>query len=522
MRGIGRSWPILVLLVPVLFAALLQGTPAGAANSISVVAWACPVGTDPKTDSAALATTCVTPADGITFALTAGNLTRRRVAGGGQAASWPGVSGPFVLAIDSPAGEPAIALCDQDGTVTRFDATDGVVSADLPAGASLTCQWYRLPAAQTEPTPSAPTPTTSPAVTEGDFAGKVDIGGRSLFLSCTGTGSPTILLEAGGPGGSSGRWSPLVPQLTTISRVCSYDRAGLGQSDPPPDGIRTIQDSVTDLRALLNAHPIGCPCVFAGESWGGSIVRLFAGQFPADVAGLVFVDSVPPGFTDAFVKLVDSKERGFSALMGTDNDERMDQLNSFRKADEAPAPPPVPIVVITHGLVLGFPLTFPVEQLEAAWRSGQEAYARANFARLVIATTSGNSVIRDQPTVVTDAVRTVVAAVRDPATPTTLVIHRIDETDRPLTDSCFQIYVDAGAGTRGDFRNGACDAESDGTADGVIVFAPLPPGNYVLEEARPPAGLPAVPDVPVTLRGLATDIDVKSVPATAPTATATP
>jgi hypothetical protein len=294
----------------------------------------------------------------------------------------------------------------------------------------------------------------------------------------------------------------------------------LGQSDPAPQGVRTIQDSVNDLRALLNAVPLGCPCVFAGESWGGSLVRVFAGQFPGDVAGLVFVDPVPPGFVDQFVGLVSSDEPGFAALMGTDNPERMDQLASFRQA-EAAAVPPVPMVVITHGLFLGFPLNFPVEQLEAAWQSDQQAFARANHARLVVAQTSGNSVVRDQPEVVAAAVQVVVGVVRDPGSlQTSLVVHRLDATDRPLAGACFQIYADAGGGTRGDFRGGACDTDVDNAADGVIRFAPLPPGNYVLQEAKPPEGETAVPDMPVVLAGLATDVDVKS-PAPTPTATVT-
>jgi pimeloyl-ACP methyl ester carboxylesterase len=311
-----------------------------------------------------------------------------------------------------------------------------------------------------------------------------------------------------------------VPQLAAITRVCLYDRAGLGQSDPAPDGVRTIQDSVNDLRALLNAVPLGCPCVFAGESWGGSIVRLFAGQFPGDVAGLVFVDTVPPGFTDQFVTLVKSDEPGFASLMGADNPERMDQLNSLRQADAAPAPPPVPIVVITHGLVLGFPLNFPVDQLEAAWRDGQEAYARVNHARFVIAATSGNSVVHDQPEVVTDAVQLVVAAARDPAYPTALVVHRFDAAGAPLPGSCFQIYLDAGGGTRGEYRGGACDTDGDGVVDGAIPFAPLPAGAYVVQEVKPPDGVPAAADLPVAIRGLVTEVDVKSVAAT-PTGTVT-
>jgi pimeloyl-ACP methyl ester carboxylesterase len=523
-RMLGGLWCLLALLfVPSSFP-----LPAAAAGSVSVVAWVCPAGTNPATDPAALPTTCAQPSDTVTFALTAGGLTRRRVAAGGQPASWPAVAGPFTLAIDTPAGEPAIAVCDQNGTATRYDAPGGVVNGQLAADTSLACRWYRLTPAATAPTP-APTPTALPAGTPtappagtpsaAEFAGPVNIGGRSLFVSCTGAGSPTVLLEAGGPGGVSDRWAPVVAQLAATTRVCRYDRAGLGKSDPPPAGIRTIQDSVNDLRALLNVFPLGCPCVFAGESWGGSIVRLFAGQFPSDIAGLVFVDAMPPGFVDQFSGLVPADQPGFAALMGTDNPEHMDQLASFRKAEAAAPPPPVPIVVITHGLVLGFPLNFPVEKLEAIWRSGQEAYARATHARLVVAQKSGNSVVHDQPDVVATALQVVVGAIRDPTLDQpALVVHRLDASGHPLPGSCFQIYADAGGGKRGEFRGGACDTDVDNTADGVIRFTPLPAGNYVLQEVKPPDGVPAVPDMPVVLSGLATDVDVKSAGPATPTA----
>jgi hypothetical protein len=246
-------------------------------------------------------------------------------------------------------------------------------------------------------------------------------------------------------------------------------------------------------------------------------MRLYAGQFPSDVAGLVFVDPLPVGFIDRFLTLVSSNEPGFSSLMGADNIERMDQLNSLRQADTAAAPPAVPIVVIVHGLFLGFPLNFPVDQLETAWRSDQEAYAAANHALLRVAKTSGNSIVRDQPDLVIEAVNTVLEAVRNPTSvQTTLVINRSDGNGRRVSGSCFQVFSDAGNGARGEFRGGACDPDSDGVSDGVIEFDPMPPGNYVLQEAKAPDGVPALADAPVTLVGLATTVTLS------PPAVATP
>jgi hypothetical protein len=169
-----------------------------------------------------------------------------------------------------------------------------------------------------------------------------------------------------------------------------------------------------------------------------------------------------------------------------------------------------------------------VDQLEQLWRTGQEAYARAIHARLIVATTSGNSVVRDQPELVVDAVRVVVAAARDPAAfQTSLHVHRLDAAGQPLPGACFQIWKDAGAGARGEYQDGACDADVDGVADGTVQFRPFPAGNYVLQEVKPPDGVPAAPDVPVVMTGLVTHVDVKSAapataPATTPTVTPTP
>src|SRR5215213_10666971 len=93
--------------------------------------------------------------------------------------------------------------------------------------------------------------TAAPA-TPGPTGKRVDIGGRDLFISCTGSGSPTVVLKAGS-GNTADTWVNVQPEVARFTRVCSYDRAGLGQSDPAPSGVRTVQDSVDDLHALLAA-----------------------------------------------------------------------------------------------------------------------------------------------------------------------------------------------------------------------------------------------------------------------------
>jgi pimeloyl-ACP methyl ester carboxylesterase len=116
---------------------------------------------------------------------------------------------------------------------------------------------------------------------------RVDIGGRSLYLDCRGTGSPTIVLEAGMGDGVAG-WAPVLDGLAAITRTCAYDRAGRGGSDAR--GLHTVADATDDLRALLAAAGESPPFVVVGHSLGEVSARVFAYRYRDDVAGVVLVD----------------------------------------------------------------------------------------------------------------------------------------------------------------------------------------------------------------------------------------
>ena len=111
----------------------------------------------------------------------------------------------------------------------------------------------------------------------------VDIGGYQLHINCTGTGSPTVILDAG-LGGTSLDWSKVQPAVARFTRVCSYDRAGYGWSQTGP-GPRTSQQIVTELHALLAQAKINGPYVLVGHSAGGLNMRLYAYRYPAEVVG---------------------------------------------------------------------------------------------------------------------------------------------------------------------------------------------------------------------------------------------
>ena len=117
----------------------------------------------------------------------------------------------------------------------------------------------------------------------------IDVGGYRLHIQCVGTGSPTVVLDAG-LGGSSLDWSLVQPELGRSTRVCAYDRAGMGWSDPSPRP-RTPRQIADELHMLLTKAGIAGPYLLVGHSLAGKNVRLFALQHPDQVAGMVLVDA---------------------------------------------------------------------------------------------------------------------------------------------------------------------------------------------------------------------------------------
>ncbi len=115
-------------------------------------------------------------------------------------------------------------------------------------------------------------------------------GERKLFIRCMGSGSPVILMEAGG-GDESTAWAEIMPALADQTMVCAYDRAGTGRSDPAPDEPRSTADVQKDLDALLEAAGIAPPYLLVGQSLGGQFTLHHAMRHSENVAGMVIVDS---------------------------------------------------------------------------------------------------------------------------------------------------------------------------------------------------------------------------------------
>jgi pimeloyl-ACP methyl ester carboxylesterase len=301
------------------------------------------------------------------------------------------------------------------------------------------------------------TPPAAAPAAQGDFAGLVDIGGRRLYLECRGTGSPTVVLEAG-LGDRADVWSRdlhepagsrtmVFPAVAGFTRVCAYDRPGTtadvdpdlspsaapeaflpSRSDPVPMP-RTARDVVADLHALLQAAALPGPYVLVGHSFGGLFVRLYASAYPDEVAGLVLVDATHEEVWVQFqAQMTPAQWAQFEQVQFADEPpeaypdfERMDSTASTAQMRQAriDAPlRPMPLAVLAHGRPFDAPVPdWPGEAMERIMLAMNTDLATlVPNARLSVASESGHYVHQDQPALVSEAIRQVVLGVRDPST----------------------------------------------------------------------------------------------------------
>ena len=120
----------------------------------------------------------------------------------------------------------------------------------------------------------------------------IDVGGHRLHLHCTGSGSPTVVLQPGG-GEMSSNMGWIAPAVARETRVCVYDRAGRGWSEPA-DTTQDATQIATELHTLLQRGGVPGPYVLAGHSFGGLYVLTSAARYPEEVAGMVLVDTTAP------------------------------------------------------------------------------------------------------------------------------------------------------------------------------------------------------------------------------------
>lgn len=277
----------------------------------------------------------------------------------------------------------------------------------------------------------------------------VDVGGgRRMHLYCTGSGAPTVVLEAGLGDFSIPSWNAVQPAISGYSRVCSYDRAGTGWSDPPT--VSPLPDAIiADLRTVLQNAGEQAPFVMVGHSLGGPIVRHYAVHHADQVAGLVLVDGshedqiakLPlPAWLDWVVASLPalnflgidrlvyvfagsdsitaiSGARGSMPAMARNTATLQSILPQFFDQIRRDARPfgALPLVVLTASQMAPVPGLSPQQMLtfHDTWMElHKDIASRSTNSHWIIAEKSTHYIQRDQPDLVIAAVKEVIVGVR--------------------------------------------------------------------------------------------------------------
>jgi pimeloyl-ACP methyl ester carboxylesterase len=170
------------------------------------------------------------------------------------------------------------------------------------------------------PSPTASSASQDPAsvVLQAD----VDVGGRTIHISCLGTapaGTPTVVLVSG-MGAGADAWNPVFYPIAALTRVCAYDRAGLGSSQPAGEP-QTTADQVKDLHAALARTKIGAPYVLGGHSLGAWNITLYVSAYPDEVGGLAFIDPRGPGVSGKWLAALPPASSAEPASVAANRDE---------------------------------------------------------------------------------------------------------------------------------------------------------------------------------------------------------
>ena len=173
--------------------------------------------------------------------------------------------------------------------------------------------------------------------------------GRSLYMACLGSGSPTIVLEAGAatPGVEM---SEVQERLSSQYMTCIYDRANIGSSGKAPTP-RTAAEVVTDLHQLLQTADVPSPYVLAGYGNGAFFLQLYGRRYPDEVVGAVAMSPPPPvhPWLERVLPRFNEEERKEElAYFRGENPEQIDWFASSKELKNAPAPPPIPFEMLIH------------------------------------------------------------------------------------------------------------------------------------------------------------------------------
>lgn len=265
-----------------------------------------------------------------------------------------------------------------------------------------------------------------------------DMRGRRLRYVCRGEGAPTILIEQGGGISIEAGferpqtlgWPKVFASLARRQRTFMHDRAGLGWSYEPRKP-RSCSQLVRDLRALLRHAEIGPPYLLVGHSIGGFNVRLFATQYPQEVAGVVLVDSAHPDQWTRFRRLVPrpapGEPVGLQPLRQKPDPSLTPELIDYAaSADEvrtAGTLGDIPLVVLSRCPSAPRPSGLPADLaagIEEIWSGLQRDLLKLSTrSTQVVATHAGHHMQLDEPYLVT---RTILELLRQTSKPR-LAVH---------------------------------------------------------------------------------------------------
>lgn len=234
---------------------------------------------------------------------------------------------------------------------------------------------------------------------------KVDAGGHSLQLLVGGQGSPAVIFE-GGFGAGIASWSMVQKDVAAFAQTVSYDRAGLGQSDPGPKP-RSAKQIATELHVALQKAGIKPPYVMVGHSFGGIYVRVFADMYPNEVAGLVLIDPSQESFNDWLVKNLPDRLKAAEGNIANAGEgvkaEYASVDSSYSQARAAKVPKGIPVTLLTATE----DESMPAEARKLWIEKHKEWLATVPGGKHIVVEKASHFIQAQQPAVVIEAIKQV-------------------------------------------------------------------------------------------------------------------